>query len=155
MLRYEAKKSLFFFATGILGYELKAEVHRPGCEFMQERSPLHKLILMARGFRKTTAYTKSLLPWEIVNDCNIRILLGNEKSENAEDMLTEIQGHFVNNAMFRWLFPEVIPENLKKTTWSQRSEEHTSELQSRRDLVCRLLLEKKNISTILFINSIL
>src|SRR5204863_9061047 len=28
-----------------------------------------------------------------------------------------------------------------------RSEEHTSELQSRRDLVCRLLLEKKNHST--------
>src|SRR5690349_23697643 len=27
-----------------------------------------------------------------------------------------------------------------------RSEEHTSELQSRRDLVCRLLLEKKKIS---------
>src|SRR5690349_22006445 len=27
----------------------------------------------------------------------------------------------------------------------KRSEEHTSELQSRRDLVCRLLLEKKNI----------
>src|SRR5438874_7194882 len=29
----------------------------------------------------------------------------------------------------------------------ERSEEHTSELQSRRDLVCRLLLEKKNKST--------
>src|SRR5690349_22086975 len=28
-----------------------------------------------------------------------------------------------------------------------RSEEHTSELQSRRDLVCRLLLEKKNLCT--------
>src|SRR5438874_5994474 len=28
--------------------------------------------------------------------------------------------------------------------WYTRSEEHTSELQSRRDLVCRLLLEKKN-----------
>src|SRR6266496_3175128 len=27
--------------------------------------------------------------------------------------------------------------------WRPRSEEHTSELQSRRDLVCRLLLEKK------------
>src|SRR5690349_22595141 len=27
-----------------------------------------------------------------------------------------------------------------------RSEEHTSELQSRRDLVCRLLLEKKKVS---------
>src|SRR5438067_8922399 len=30
------------------------------------------------------------------------------------------------------------------TRMEQRSEEHTSELQSRFDLVCRLLLEKKN-----------
>src|SRR5690349_25012315 len=30
---------------------------------------------------------------------------------------------------------------------SDRSEEHTSELQSRRDLVCRLLLEKKKHGT--------
>src|SRR5690349_23021375 len=30
-----------------------------------------------------------------------------------------------------------------KTGAATRSEEHTSELQSRRDLVCRLLLEKK------------
>src|SRR2546429_6232677 len=28
--------------------------------------------------------------------------------------------------------------------WNKRSEEHTSELQSRLHLVCRLLLEKKN-----------
>src|SRR5690349_24622305 len=33
--------------------------------------------------------------------------------------------------------------NLERMTWVSRSEEHTSELQSRRDLVCRLLLEKK------------
>src|SRR5699024_12324230 len=30
-----------------------------------------------------------------------------------------------------------------RTPWRRRSEEHTSELQSRFDLVCRLLLEKK------------
>src|SRR2546428_6730937 len=34
------------------------------------------------------------------------------------------------------------PTNCASTT-SRRSEEHTSELQSRSDLVCRLLLEKK------------
>src|SRR5690349_24168783 len=34
---------------------------------------------------------------------------------------------------------------LKSDFVSTRSEEHTSELQSRRDLVCRLLLEKKKI----------
>src|SRR5204862_3669597 len=33
---------------------------------------------------------------------------------------------------------------LESATPPSRSEEHTSELQSRRDLVCRLLLEKKN-----------
>src|SRR5699024_11594657 len=31
------------------------------------------------------------------------------------------------------------------SAWESRSEEHTSELQSRFDLVCRLLLEKKKI----------
>src|SRR5690606_40915214 len=33
---------------------------------------------------------------------------------------------------------------LMATVWGPRSEEHTSELQSRENLVCRLLLEKKN-----------
>src|SRR3712207_7883409 len=33
--------------------------------------------------------------------------------------------------------------------WAPRSEEHTSELQSRQYLVCRLLLEKKKTHTIL------
>src|SRR5690349_24043427 len=35
-------------------------------------------------------------------------------------------------------------ENPSGPSVTLRSEEHTSELQSRRDLVCRLLLEKKN-----------
>src|SRR5690349_24241002 len=34
-----------------------------------------------------------------------------------------------------------------------RSEEHTSELQSRRDLVCRLLLEKKKKKSTLYLSS--
>src|SRR6266704_6168080 len=38
---------------------------------------------------------------------------------------------------------EPPPPQLGVTHWSSRSEEHTSELQSRFDLVCRLLLEKK------------
>src|SRR2546421_8049422 len=42
------------------------------------------------------------------------------------------------------LFETTIPsiENMKNES-AARSEEHTSELQSRSDLVCRLLLEKK------------
>src|SRR6266496_5190334 len=40
-------------------------------------------------------------------------------------------------------------------TERSRSEEHTSELQSRRDLVCRLLLEKKKIKITFFSNIII
>src|SRR5690349_3143939 len=39
---------------------------------------------------------------------------------------------------------EAKPKYVVSSTRKDRSEEHTSELQSRRDLVCRLLLEKKN-----------
>src|SRR3712207_7705526 len=37
------------------------------------------------------------------------------------------------------------PDTIKMTRIKRRSEEHTSELQSRQYLVCRLLLEKKKI----------
>src|SRR5690606_39763834 len=37
------------------------------------------------------------------------------------------------------------PDNNLVEIFNKRSEEHTSELQSRENLVCRLLLEKKNI----------
>src|SRR2546422_8393169 len=40
-----------------------------------------------------------------------------------------------------------------RRTWLRRSEEHTSELQSRLHLVCRLLLEKKKKSLFVFIGA--
>src|SRR5690349_22524694 len=40
--------------------------------------------------------------------------------------------------------PALPPATINLAAAAPRSEEHTSELQSRRDLVCRLLLEKKN-----------
>src|SRR2546430_6328257 len=47
----------------------------------------------------------------------------------------------------------VSSNRLKATWWSgARSEEHTSELQSQSNLVCRLLLEKKNNVIIEFID---
>src|SRR3712207_8246989 len=45
------------------------------------------------------------------------------------------------------LINEVVIPLGRKDYWN-RSEEHTSELQSRQYLVCRLLLEKKKISNI-------
>src|SRR5947209_13905812 len=41
------------------------------------------------------------------------------------------------------LTEQIIGRGLRRTNYDVRSEEHTSELQSRQYLVCRLLLEKK------------
>src|SRR5438874_3316725 len=54
---------------------------------------------------------------------------------------------FPYTTLFRsWKWPTVSRNSTilpSKSAGFLRSEEHTSELQSRRDLVCRLLLEKK------------
>src|SRR5690606_40266160 len=42
----------------------------------------------------------------------------------------------------------------RRTPRTWRSEEHTSELQSRENLVCRLLLEKKNIRHLRYIETV-
>src|SRR5688572_32707884 len=50
----------------------------------------------------------------------------------------------------RWTCPlprPAVPATRRIPSKSLRSEEHTSELQSQSNLVCRLLLEKKNINT--------
>src|SRR5437762_9443082 len=66
----------------------------------------------------------------------------------AEERAGEFAG--VNIFNHRWDLPETFI-NLGEITSdeiSERSEEHTSELQSPMYLVCRLLLEKKKITTI-------
>src|SRR5437868_12973692 len=47
-----------------------------------------------------------------------------------------------------WRTCALSPESRRVYLRAPRSEEHTSELQSRFDLVCRLLLEKKNRKTV-------
>src|SRR5690349_22792665 len=56
---------------------------------------------------------------------------------------------FPYTTLFRSMAQRTLAHDKIKPIWNSvvtdiRSEEHTSELQSRRDLVCRLLLEKKN-----------
>src|SRR5438874_3795933 len=62
--------------------------------------------------------------------------------------------HIVNALYARAAADRTISLTLfSALTLEKRSEEHTSELQSRRDLVCRLLLEKKKKKTQIIIPS--
>src|SRR5256886_3573302 len=50
-----------------------------------------------------------------------------------------------NTTASRWVSPTAQSSSSRSSTCGTRSEEHTSELQSQSNLVCRLLLEKKKI----------
>src|SRR5699024_12313864 len=79
------------------------------------------------------------------------------RSDRRDDFRTEVLGlvkaQMVKNALIvptgakGGFFPKQLPPMSDRDAWmaaaAWRSEEHTSELQSRFDLVCRLLLEKK------------
>src|SRR5437773_424061 len=74
-------------------------------------------------------------------------LLGLGDSDTAETLFTQALGKNPQNAMIVFRKGELLEQ---KGRWgaaiqyyNRRSEEHTSELQSHHDLVCRLLLEKK------------
>src|SRR5260221_7877943 len=59
---------------------------------------------------------------------------------------TLFRSHFACPFYALYDVPAALPQAFErgKAVGKQRSEEHTSELQSHSDIVCRLLLEKKN-----------
>src|SRR5690625_6787105 len=84
--------------------------------------------------KKLEAYVTGRNIFNLLNESNVlsKEALRRLNEENATDFATEYGG-----ARFRG----VLTRSRGNYT---RSEEHTSELQSRGHLVCRLLLEKKN-----------
>src|SRR5204862_8056370 len=77
-------------------------------------------------FPYTTLFRSNDIRWNAdENDAKLKVDI--LFSTNRGDTWTPIAERLPNDGYYFW----------------DRSEEHTSELQSRRDLVCRLLLEKK------------
>src|SRR3712207_8188862 len=67
------------------------------------------------------------------------------RREMANRLRSRISTAFGVSPPGRFQLPDGDSLELGATTDRERSEEHTSELQSRQYLVCRLLLEKKKI----------
>src|SRR5699024_12795011 len=92
--------------------------------FLLIRRPLSSTL-----FPYTTLFRSSLYSIRSTSDCAVEKILFAFPSYNKDISYVSLQNDLVKFVLF-------VLHDL-------RSEEHTSELQSRFDLVCRLLLEKK------------
>lgn len=119
-MRELGKNNLYYLCKVILGYDkLVPHVHMPMCEFADTVKVNRRLKLMPRTHFKTTIWTIALSIQDIIKDCNVTILIVADTGTNASRFMREIQQHFEMNELFRWLYPELIPPNFTKATWSQ------------------------------------
>src|SRR5690625_5405067 len=73
------------------------------------------------------------------------MLFGPQISREFDQLVVQLPERFteLRETISEWPGGEQVMEEVTNNGGGQRSEEHTSELQSRGHLVCRLLLEKK------------
>src|SRR2546421_2681045 len=71
--------------------------------------------------------------------------LSNQTSWKSRGTFASVRNGSAKNCRKSESGATVLRASERSSSSSYRSEEHTSELQSRSDLVCRLLLEKKKI----------
>lgn len=120
-LAAEGRRNLFFFAKDILGWDkLSDGLHRDVCLFLQ-RPDRFKLIQLPRGHLKTTICTISYALWRVIQNPNIRILLRSATSKNAQNWLIVLQDLMLGNPIFRWLYPELIPQDFQAVRWNQEA----------------------------------
>lgn len=99
----------------LLGWKTLGKVHEPQVEALSqirvlgETDASRRLWLWSRGFFKTTLITECHSVFLILNNPNIRILLGSNTIDVAKAMLGNIRGYFMSNLAFRHFFPEYCP----------------------------------------------
>jgi hypothetical protein len=92
--------------------------------WIENPSSKRKLGLASRGHLKTSLWTISDSLRLVVRNPNTRILIINETLENASHFLAKIRSTFERNALFRWLYPDLLPH--KNARW------HKTELEVNR-----------------------
>jgi hypothetical protein len=87
--------------------------YTPFCSMWELKGKRKKLSLVTRGGLKTSVLTIAHSIQWIINYPDVRILLVSAKLGRAQDFLKGIKRHFVENEVFRWLFPEYCPKLTK------------------------------------------
>jgi predicted phage terminase large subunit-like protein len=120
-LKRVALNNFYFFSLGILDYDyMVKEVHLPICNFLADDSIKDKMLLLPRGFLKTTLTSVALPIWLAMKDPNIRWLDVTNNMTNAANHLRKIKSQFERNEKLQMLFPERMP-SFKKDRWTEFS----------------------------------
>src|SRR5438874_7667047 len=103
-----------------------------------------QMVIMLHNYtRPPRTYTLSLHDALPIFGIELEVIEGEEEARLVRKSVMQAFGQNQTPRAILDLGGGSLEVNLRVgSAW--RSEEHTSELQSRRDLVCRLLLEKKN-----------
>src|SRR5690606_26332052 len=126
-MRRRGREDTFYLSTVILGYEdLTPETHGALCRFLDKATYNRRMILMPRSHFKTTIAIVAHSIRLVLSNPEIRILIVSDNDYNASLTLGEISNHFKFNELFRWLYPELIPDDFSKTRWN------SSEIQVKR-----------------------
>src|SRR5271157_4446650 len=146
-IRLNALGSLFYFSKIVLGHSRLSDFHRYMCSRL-ERYTVRMVFEIPRDHFKTTigsvsapmwwslpmtgkdedlmltlGYDDDWIKWmHRAHDPGTRTLIGSETIGNARKIGTKIGGHYESNALFRLLFPEILPKGTEK--WNQDSMTH-------------------------------
>lgn len=117
-IRHLAQTSTYFMGKAVIGFrDMTPHLHKEMCEWIDNGST-HKHGIVPRDHLKSSVWTIANTVKRIVSNPNIRILIGNETSTNASHFLMRIEKIWERNALFQWLFPELIPDFTRWSRWN-------------------------------------
>lgn len=118
LLRARAQRSLYEFARAVMFYkEMTPRFHLPICQFVQDSASKKRGVLAPRAHFKSSI-GKAYSLWCMTQNPDTRILYVGESDAVAQKNLRDIKGKIEGNQVLAWLFPELVPQDLNKTTWT-------------------------------------
>lgn len=118
-LKKFAQDSTYFMGKAVLGFvDMTPQLHKEMCTWIDSPTK-RKHGIVPRGHLKTSVWTIANSIRRITRDSNIRILIGNETATNSSHWLQKVEKVWERNALFQWLFPEIIPDFGRHSRWNQ------------------------------------